>query len=66
MATGRTVNMTPANTNAEVDVAFDDTVRDLDTAETTNQTRSEQDMLNTAVDAMDDTDRRMWPPFMPR
>lgn len=66
MAADRTPNMMPANTNAEVDAAFDDAVRTLDKAEAEGVIRSERDMLTTAAGLMDDTARRTRPPFLPQ
>ena len=66
MAAEKTLNMTPANTNAEVDAVFDDTVRALDKVEAAEVARSEQDMLDRAVGLMDDIERRTWPPLMTR
>lgn len=66
MAADRTPNMTPANTNAEIKEALEDAARKRHGASGMNLTRSEQNMLDTAVDSMDETERRMWPPLMPR
>lgn len=66
MAADRTPNMTPANTNAEVKEALEDAARERDRVAGTNPIRSEQNMLDRAVDSMDETARRTRPPFRPQ
>lgn len=66
MAADRTLDMTPANTNAEVKEALEDAARDIGKAEGVNLIRSERDMLTTAAGLMDDTARRTRPPFLPQ